>query len=412
VTPLGKLKVAGPSVMENRAPDGTAGRLLWDPNKEPLKMSGNGRYLFTTVAGDSNLLPVPGNEFDTVLVRKDLRTGTWEPVTDPSGTHAADELFSVSDDGQKVAYVAGDESNPRLFLADLAKGTRQDLTAKFPVERADQLLPLTLSGDGTTLIAGKVNESSTSETEALYRWVDGQPGPAVKISACPLTTCTGWHPGVYLFGHGGGSVSDDGRKVAFTATHREPGVCGSTLTGTYLWDASTGKTMRYSPTPTKQAGWNCVDATTYESATISGDGKILAYVSMDWAYRGGLSMGPLGALQPVGPIDGGGRALVGVQLSDDGRIAVYTGETADYSMPDGERRAAAQVWACDRLTSFCVLLSDVPGTGEESYFSLGGEPQISDDGRLAAFRTHGEVVGVKDADGEFPPVVVSRGLTF
>ena len=172
------------------------------------------------------------------------------------------------------------------------------------------------------------------------------------------------------------TLSDDGRYVAYAGGE------GSSPR-TALWDRSTNTTEFVSLTDDDQP----VETTGY-GPTVSGDGRYLAFVSVDpaatppgWDYG---SMGPAvflrdrvsGTTTSISSTPGGNAtgSFMGPSLSDDGSVAVWTGALVPYTGVGG-----IVVWK--RATNSLSEISANP----ECCSATDRGPMISGNGRFVVW---------------------------
>lgn len=221
-------------------------------------------------------------------------------------------------------------------------------------------------------------------------------------------------------GYSYSSISDDGRFVAYTSgldkdlnRHPFPGYYG---TGAFLFDRATGERQMIGA---RQAALE--PGARFEDATISGDGRFVAFVSdsnhlaptannnttdvfvwnrltgdiehVSVSSRGTAGNGPSGRYnvelavslrrrddpEPRGPTRG---EHVQVSISRDGRYVAFT-SAADNLVP-GDNNGHADVFVRDRLRGQTTRVS-VSSGGREGRNGHSSQPAISPDGRYVAF---------------------------
>lgn len=184
-----------------------------------------------------------------------------------------------------------------------------------------------------------------------------------------------------------GSVSDDGRYVAFTSYADDvvPGDPGNLEVHTYLRDVVAGTTVAVSGPEDHSAGYD---------ASISGDGRFVAFISVDPDWDANDDNGTsdvfvwdrtTGGVELVSRTTGGlpstenfNAAAQSPRLSSDGRFVVF--RTA-HTLTPGDTVSGLKVFVRDRQAGTTELVSRTSA----GVPALGASPSISADGRYVAF---------------------------
>lgn len=227
-----------------RASVGSGGSEYTAPSGNPT-ISGDGKVIaFETL--NSNLTNnVAGSDSTTVVVRRDLATGSTTLISRNLSGGAADSYApSISEDGKRIAFysfqsnlVAGDTNGLwDIFVADITAGTlkRVSLTASGGernqgTESASRLVRPTISGDGRWVAyattASNVVAGDTNGLQDVFV-VDTQTGAVTRAS----TATNGAQADADApIGQGERlGLSHDGTWVAFTSSANNLGVATTT----------------------------------------------------------------------------------------------------------------------------------------------------------------------------------------
>jgi Tol biopolymer transport system component len=343
-------------------------------SQDPV-ISGNGSTVAFTSA--SRLVPADMNDVDDVYTRN-LSTGTTR-LESAAGATTGDNnsaVAAISDDGAAVAFSSGATNlgGDAATVGYLNRGgtlVRVESTLAPP---GGEFGDLALSGDATA-IAFRTNGA-----------IELQRAGAVQDVSRPPA-------GVPFENQGGaddGSVSADGRYVAFTTTWAGFGAPAGSQ-AVVVRDLETGALTVASRADGPQ-GAQLGDATHFPGGVaISADGRRVAFVLGDnngpaQIYVRDIPAGRtfLVSAAPDGAAgDGAGRSP---SISGDGRRVAFLSLAANLSPADGARDGVADVYVHDVDAGTTTLVDVANGTGAKAADGASG-PAISGDGRSVAFET-------------------------
>lgn len=205
---------------------------------------------------------------------------------------------------------------------------------------------------------------------------------------------------------GEGSISDDGRFVAFDST--APAQFGGYRGDIYVHDRTLGTSVRAS---VSSAGVGAVDREHSSfSSRISADGRHVAFVSSYYGLVPGDTNDQAdvfvrdlqaGVTERVSLTASGQE--IGVEamypdISGDGRFVIFT-STAATVVPD-DTNGAPDVFVRDRLLATTKRVSVRTDGGEVSGVDPYTSPRISDDGRYVAFVSDATNLVQDDTNGQ------------
>ena len=359
-------------------------------------LSADGRFVaFESFA--SNLVPGDTNGWPDVFVR-DRLSGTTERVSvSTSGAQGPSPSFkaSISADGRCVAFlswssnfVAGDSNGAiDLFVRDLQNGTTDCISVDpngVPGNGTSNI-GSSISADGrfvafgsgaTNLVAGDTN----GKYDIFVR--DRLLGTTERVNVGPAGAQANEHSAMP-------SISADGRFVAFESLASNLVANDTNATwDVFVYDRQTG-TMELASVDS--AGVQADSDS--ESASISGDGRVVAFWSeatnlvpsdangcYDIFVHDRLS----GSTQRVSVSSSGAQANVESstpQVSLDGRFVAFQ-STADNLVP-GDTNGTSDVFLRDLQAGTTVRVSVAQGGGESNADGEWGS--VSGDGMLVAF---------------------------
>jgi Tol biopolymer transport system component len=290
---------------------------------------------------------------------------------DTEGTRLWGGVYtSVSDDGQVVAFTSGApgligrpgvNDNPDVFTWDRTANLFRRLTTELGANHTQ----VEVSGDGGTVVfqsdaTGLVPADPDPDLDVFL--VDAAGGPFT------LVTTDDDQGQIY-----GASVSDDGSKVAYSATTPGP------VTRLFLWDRATGQSTLVAEE----------DASSFPFVDLSDDGSRVLFASSTDEYELFVADTATGARTRM---DIGFERLWGASLSGDGTTVAITSDTTAHLPPgqadtNGEGdvfRADAATGAVERITN-----GNAPSNGA---------PSISDDGTIIAFNSLATDIAARERD--------------
>lgn len=382
----------------NVAPDGTQAEWgAWFP-----AISADGRYVsFGSHAAD--LVPGDTNLSDDVFVH-DRATGETTRVSVASGgiqaTGHSSRNSALSADGRFVAFsssatnlVAGDTNGVEdVFVHDRSTGSTTRVSVSTGGAQATDWCFLDgLSADGRFVVfSSRAPNLAPGDT-------NGASDVFVHDRATGETTRASVSPGGVLAGGGGGSggsLSADGRYVAFTSAAADLVAGDANGVGdVFVHDRQTGVTTRVNLPP-----WGGETNDHSHAGELSADGRIVVFASAannlaygDWNNAWDVfahdrltgtttlvSVGP-GGLNANKP--SGGPTFDRADVSADGRYVVFRSEASNLVV--GDTNDAADVFVHDLVTRITARVSVGPGGAQANAWSL--DSDVSGDGRFVAF---------------------------
>lgn len=383
-------------------------------------MSGDGLFV-AFVAQASDLLPGAPNVAS--LFVRDRATGTLQRASaDFSGVPAilAASHLRISDDGRYVAFtstaanlVVGDANGVADgFVHDMQTGTTRRVTAYGP--NGDIEIPVastltSMSPDGLYFAFHTTHALSPADVNGrsdvyVRRW----PGPIVFGSL-------GQNGQQSAGDCANGSISADGRRIAFTCTADDlvPGSGDANgLMDVYVYDRSLPATALVSRSTAGVVG----NAASF-APVISGNGNTVVYVSsatnLDPAVTSGVQHGYAFDLTTVpGPttsvfdvssagVPGNGAVASSVtqpaiDVSHDGRHVVFA--SISPNLVPGDTNGDTDIFARDRRTGTTQRVG-VGACGQQQDDGGSVFPSISDDGLRVAFASSAENMIAGDGFG-------------
>ena len=376
-------------------------------------------YASNLVAGDTN------NAVD-VFVRN-LATGTTERVSVGTGGTQAEgssDYSSISADGRFVAFYS--------IAPNLVNGDTNDQADVFVRDRqTNTTTRISVADDGT-------QSDSLSDTPSIS--ADGRYVAFMSMASNLVRGDTNFSPDIFVHdrgtatttrvsmatgsmqGNGGSyspSISADGRFVAFEsdANNLVPGDTNRT-TDVFVRDRQAGTTERIS----NGLGGVAANGGSY-SASISGDGRFVAFVSL----ASNLVSGDTNAASDIFVYDRltsrttrVSIAADGTQttssngypsISADGRFVTFSSRCTN--LVSGDTNGAEDVFVYDRTSGTTARMSVNTAGAEgnsESYGSFLGR-SISGDGRIVAFDSGASNLVASDTNSATDVFVRQRGET-
>lgn len=373
-------------------------------------ISANGRFVVFE-SGASNLVAGDTNGLSDVFVR-DLVTETTMRVSAGSGGRqtrgGSSEMPAISADGRFIVFASGATNLVRrdtnrqedVFVRDRAKRTttRVSLSSRGAQLDGPSWLPA-ISADGR-FVAFTSRASNLRGRNANHRWAVFVRDRVEGLTAPVSVSSAGARPNAPS---AGAAISADGRYIAFESDATNL-VAGDTNKSqdVFVRDRVKGTTERVSVgIAVGQANGRS------DGATISGDGRFVAFQSVATNLAGAASSCPngpcvavfvrdrlAGTTERVSMSSSGGAANDDsdrAAISASGRLVAFrslaanlvVGDTA--TCPDRERAdlsSCQRVFLRDRATGTTTLAS-MTGSGEPLGPTL--DAAISADGRFVAF---------------------------
>jgi Tol biopolymer transport system component len=338
-------------------------------------LSEDGRYV-AFQSNATNLVPGDTNNLPDIFVR-DNRTRAVERVNvDSSGTIQANGNSypaNISEDGRYVSFVSlasnlvpGD-TNGRAdaFVHDRVTGATERVS---PNSMGAQFVATDLSADGRYL-------TFVSASPAGLYLVDRETDSVTELAGCVT---------------GPGSISDDGRYVAYDGQ----GCSGST------------HSLKVIDLQTSIAVVVVSDALLGTAPVISGDGRFVVYRLATPSPPNGLQLAvrvrdlQSGADEAAVSLPPGTDATVQA-ISADGRYVAY--ETSDGTSPD-DTNGLPDIYVHDRVTgrAFLVVRSAGERTAPQGSDS---NADMSSDGRYVAFSSFASNLVPNDTNGTVDVIV-------
>ena len=371
----------------------------------------NGRYVvFWSQAND---LVSPSNGGSDIFVR-DLQTGTTKLVSVklPNTFSGGVSNFGLSsDNGRYVAFtsfapniVANDtNSSPDVFIRDMDQGVTRLVSVNAAGTASGALGGsnlIDMTPDGRFVVFSSQATDLTAQTDAngfgqdIYvRDTVNNVTKLVSINTAGTTTGNGTS--------GGGSITSDGRYVAFTSEASNLIANDNAIRDVFLRDLQAGTTIRLSTNAAGTAGGD--DGS--DTALIHRGGRFVVFDtratnlapvpdvnSLSDIFLYDLQTGTkrLLTMNAAGNATGGGISIAfsntGVQynISADGRFVVFTSQSPDLVGNDGNG-GHSDVFRYDVAAQTKTLVSvNLTGGGAVSgSFS----PSVSANGRFVAFHS-------------------------
>ncbi len=346
------------------------------------EISDDGRYV-AWWSDASNLVPRDSNRKADVFVR-DRQAGTTARVSvGARGRQANGDSVAVamSADGRYVAFVShatnlvpGDTNGAAdVFVRDRVQRT----TTRVSVDGGRQadtgvMASVEISADGNVVVYESYSRNLGPQPDrnldpdvfahdrrsAVTTHVSAAPGGATANGTSRL-----------------GSMSDDGRLIAFTSTASNL-VAGDTnaTADAFLHDLQTGVTTRIAEKTAEGFGEGGVQ--------LSGDGRVVAVQRAIDAYVIDRATGEETVFEPWDRVPPAPWTALGA-LSADGSRVLFQSNASD--LVPGDVPGTLDVFVRDRKTGADQRLSVTPaGAGANGRSSMAG---MSRDGRWAAFRS-------------------------
>lgn len=380
--------------LASRRPDGLPG----NQRTNSTQISRNGRYVvFASAASDLVAGDTNGNVVDTFVF--DAQTGTVvRASTDAAGVeaNAGGYQAAVSNNGRYVAFesdasnlVPNDLNGKRdVFVKDLSSGAIERVSVSTAGAEGNQgadFMAMSRNGDivlfSTRADNLVVGDSNNGSDQFIRRRAAGTT-ERVNVDAM----------GNQTLGAADGWITADGSQVVFESTDATLAGPTNGVTQVFVKDLASGVVSKLTDLPAAHA----------VRSRISGDGLTMCYETLGPGgaatdtdqLRDVIAVDIIGATatvlsaSPIAlPLTGGTERSVDVDMSGDGRFAVFTSE----AVLDGETLAAfgvlrsRQIYLRDSDNNIIILVSaDALGEPADSQSVAS---RISADGRYVVYQS-------------------------